>query len=154
MVSYTGNNLATNTLTGIPATGPGSINRTVLVGTNVWQQATFGIYSNYTIGGGVISFDTPLPILYDGQDLKGDYYTVIPQISLDSDTFDEPFYDLYVPYLKWKIKYLKANGKIDRDGDTDYKDFLTGAAQLLLQETPNQWVNFVPDVNGFLNGEG
>ena len=154
VVSYTGNNLATNTLTGIPATGTGSINRTVLVGTNVWQQATFGIYSNYTIGGGVISFDTPLPILYDGQDLKGDYYTVIPQISLDSDTFDEPFYDLYVPYLKWKIKYLKANGKIDRDGDTDYKDFLTGAAQLLLQETPNQWVNFVPDVNGFLNGEG
>lgn len=154
VVSYTGNNKTTNTLTGIPATGTGSINRTVLVGTNIWQNATFGLYSNYTVDNGTLSFDVPLMINYDGQDLKGDYYSVIPTIQYDSDVFDEPFYDLYVPYLKYKIKYLKANGKIDRDGDTDYKDWITGSATLLSQETPNQWVNFVPDVNGFLNGEG
>lgn len=83
--------------------------------------------------------------------MKGDYYSQIPVIDTDADTFDEPFYDLYVPYLKWKIKYLKANGKIDRDGDTDWKDWITGLTELISQETPNQWVNFVPDVEGFLS---
>lgn len=153
-VTYTANNKTTNTLSGIPVSGTGAINRTVLVGTNVWQRATYGIYSNYTVDAGKLSFDVPLSVQYDGQDLKADYYSKIPEISLDSDTFDEPFYDLYVPYLKYKIKYLKANGHIDRDGDTDYKDWISGSVELLSQETPNQWVNFVPDVNGYLNGEG
>lgn len=154
VIAYTANNKATNTLSGIPISGTGSIARTILAGTDVWQNMTFGIFSNYSIDNGTISFDVPLSLTYDGQDLKGDYYKQIPVIALDSDVFDEPFYDLYVPWLKWKIKYKKANGKIDRDSDSDYKDWISGLAELIGQETGGQWVNFVPDVNGFLNGEG
>lgn len=153
-VTYTANNRTTNTLSGIPASGTGSINRTVLVTTDIWQQATFGLFTNYTIDNALISFDVPLKTDYDGQDLKGDYYMAIPAITQDSDTFDEPFYDLYVPYLKFKIKYLKANGKIDRDSDVDWKDWVAGLVTLISQEFPGQYVNFVPDVNGSLGMDG
>lgn len=146
VVSYTGNNKATNTLTGV--TG---INRTILVNTDVWQRGVFGLPTAYTISAGYMYFDVPVKIDYDGQDVKGDYYSMIPAIATDDQTFDEPFYDLYVSWIKWKIKYKKANGKIDRDGDTDYKDWITGLGNLIGQETPGQRINFIPDVEGFLS---
>lgn len=145
-IAYTGNNKTTNTLTGV--TG---VTRNIGSGVTVWQRPTFGIPTSYTIDNAVLSFDVPLSITYDGQDLKGDYYKAIPVISNDSDTFDEPFYDLYVPYLKYKIKYKKANGKIDRDSDPDFKDWITGLSELIGQEVPGQMVQFVPDVDGFLS---
>lgn len=153
-VTYTGNNKITNTLSGIPASGTGSINRTVTVLTDVWQNCNFGLFTNYSIDNAILSFDVPLSTTYDGQDLKGDYYMKIPTIATDADVFDEPFYDLYVPYVKYKIKYLKANGKIDRDTDTDWKDWVAGLFALIGQETPGQYINFVPDTSGFLGGEG
>ena len=117
----------------------------------MWQRGIFsgGVPTAYTVDNGILSFDIPVTSLWDGQDVKGDYYTIIPPITSDSQTFDEPFYDLYVPFLKYKIKFLKSNGKINRDGDTDWKDWLDGAAKLIAQETPMQKINFVPDVEGF-----
>lgn len=153
-ITYTGNNRATNTLTGIPASSTGSITRIVTAGTTIWQNATFGLFSNYTIDNATISFDVPLSTQYDGQDLKGDYYMSIPAMTQDSDTFDEPFYDLYVAFLKWKIKYKKSNGKLTKDKDSDWNDWISGVATLLGQEVGGQWVNFVPDANGFLQGDG
>lgn len=151
-VTYTANNKTTNTLSGIPASGAGSINRTVLIGTDVWRNGVFGLPTAFTVGGdGYWYFDVPLKVDYDGMDVKDDHYTVIPTITNDSQTFDEPFYDLYVSYLKWKIKYTKANGKIGRDGDADWKEWMSGLANLIGQEFPAQNINFVPDVEGFLS---
>lgn len=144
-IAYSANNKTTNTLTITAAS------RNIAAGTDIWQRATFGLPTAYTIDGGVLYFDVPLKVDYDGQDLKGDYYKAIPTIANDSDTFDEPFYDLYVPYLKFKIKYKKANGKIARDSDPDWKDWLAGLSELIGQETPGQRVNFVPDIEGFLS---
>lgn len=144
-VAYSANNKNTNTLTITASALP------FAAGTDVWQRATFGLPTAYTIDNGVIYFDVPLAVAYDGQDLKGDWYRTIPTIDSDDDTFDEPFYDLYVPYLKFKIKYKKANGKIARDTDTDYKDWLSGLGSLIGQETPGQRINMVPDVEGFLS---
>lgn len=145
-MAYSANNKATNTLTVTP-----TVTRDIAAGTDIWQRATWGLPSAYTIDGGVIYFDVPFNLATDGMDAKGDYYAKLTEMTLDSDTFDEPFYDLYVSWLKWKIKYKKANGKIDRDGDTDFKDFLTGLSMLVSQETPGQRLNYVPDVDGFLS---
>ena len=150
-ISYTANNKATNTLSGVPVAGTGSINRTVTVGTDVWLRAVFGLPTAYTISAGTIYFDVPLKLDYDGMDAKMDYYSIIPPISTDDQTFDEPFYDQYLYFLKWKIKSLKANGKLDRDSDPDYKDFVTGMADLISQEFPAQRLNFIPDIEGFLS---
>lgn len=150
-VAYSANNKTTNTLT---ITNAG---RNIAAGTDIWQRATVGVSSvpnAYTIDNGTIYFDVLIGTQYDGQDLKGDYYKAIPVIDSDADTFDEPFYDLYVPWLKWKIKYKKANGKIDRDSDSDYKDWLTGITIQINQEVPGQMVNFVPDIEGFNSSEG
>lgn len=146
-INYTGNNKSTNTLTGVtgvPAAG-------YLTGLDVWQQAVYGLPTAYTIDAGLISFDLPLMNIYDAMDAKMDYYSIIPPIATDDQTFDEPFYDLYVPYLKFRIKYAKSNGKIDRDGDTDYKDWITGLSNLIGQETTGQIMNFIPDVDGFMS---
>lgn len=143
-ITYSANNKSTNTLTITAAS------RNIAAGTDIWQRATFGLQSAYTIDNAVIYFDVPLNTTGDGQDLKGDYYKAIPVISSDADTFDEPFYDLYVPYLKFKIKYKKANGKIDRDSDPDWKDWMSGLAELIGQEVPGQMINFVPDIQGDL----
>lgn len=150
-ITYSANNKSTNTLTITAAS------RNIAAGTDIWQRATVGVSSvpnAYTIDNGTLYFDVLVGTTYDGQDLKGDYYKAIPVIDSDADTFDEPFYDLYVPWLKWKIKYKKANGKIDRDSDSDYKDWLSGITTLINQEVPGQMVNFVPDIEGFLSSEG
>ncbi len=147
-VAYSANNKTTNTLT---ITNAG---RNIAAGTDVWQRAIVGtssVPSAYTIDNAVMYFDVLIGTQGDGQDLKGDYYKAIPAIDSDSDTFDEPFYDLYVPYLKYKIKYKKANGKIDRDSDTDYKDWISGLSELISQEVPGQKVDFIPDIEGFLS---
>lgn len=147
IVTYTGNNKTTNTLTGCTY----NTNRVISTLTDVWQQATFGLPSAYTVNAGYFYFDVPLLVGYDGQDVKIDYYSTIPTISSDSQTFDEPFYDHYVSFLKWKIKYAKSNGKIDRDSDTDYKDWMAGVAMVIAQEVPGQVINFIPDIEGFLS---
>jgi len=146
-VTYTGNNKTTNTLTG--CTG---INRTVLVGTEAWQRAVYGLPTAFTVGGdGYYYTDVPLKVDYDGMDAKIDYYSIIPPINSDADVFDEPFYDQFVAFLKFKIKYKKSNGKLDRDGDPDWKDWVEGVARVIGQEFPDQRLNFIPDVEGFLS---
>lgn len=149
VITYTGNDLNGNLtgVSGVPAEG-------FAVGSEAWQNLasiSTGVPSAYTVDAGMISFDIPISNIYTGQNIKMDYYSIIPPISTDDQTFDEPFYDLYVPYLKFKIKYLKANGKIDRDGNVDWKDWLDGATKLIAQEVPGQNVNFVPDIEGFLS---
>ncbi len=146
VVSYTGNNKTTNTLTGV--TG---VTRNIADGTDVWQRAVFGLPTAYTIDNGKIYFDVAIKLDYDGEDVKTDYYQAIQPIHSDADRFDEPFYDLYTSYLKWKIKYLKSNGKIDRDSDTDFKDWQNGLGALIGQESPGQRINFIPDIEGFLS---
>ena len=114
-------------------------------------------YSNRDFMNTIIIFQTALMDKmwgnqnFDGMDVKDDHYTVIPAISTGSQTFDEPFYDLYVHYLKWRIKYKKANGKIERDTDPDWKDWMTGLGNLIGQEFPGQRLNFVPDIEGLLS---
>ena len=148
IVSYTGNNRSTNTLTGVTGVPVAGFPDASLV----WQNANFmGLPTAYTIDSGILYFDVPFYDQLDGRNIIMDYYAALPTITTDSQTFDEPFYDLYVSYLKWKIKYLKANGKIDKDTDTDYKEWNEGIGRIIAQEVGGQKINFVPDVEGFLS---
>jgi len=147
-IAYTGNNRATNTLTGVtgvPAAG-------YITGLDVWQNANFmGLPTAYTIDSGVLKFDVPFYDQLDGRNIIMDYYKQVPVITSDSQTFDEDFYDMYISFLKWKIAYKKANGKIDKDSNSDWKDWQVGMAMVIAQQTISQKINFVPDVEGFLS---
>lgn len=144
-VAYTANDEVTNVIsgvTGVPAAGFAS-------GSDVWQNATFGVPAAYTVENGYIYFDLPFDNASDGDLVYIDYYKSISEINDDLDTFDEPFYDLYVSYLRYKIKYKKANGKVERDTDADYMDWTEGTTRLINQELSGQTVRFVPDINGY-----
>lgn len=148
--AYTANNRSTmvvSGVTGVPVAGYST-------GSEVWQNATFGVPTAYTIDNGVLYFDIPFADSLDGQNIIMDYYKTLTAIDSDADTFDEPFYDLFVPWLKWKIKYLKANGKIDKTKDSDYMEWQEGCLRVIGQETNGQRINFIPDVDGFLSETG
>lgn len=146
IVAYTANDKTTNILSGV--TG---VTRAISASTDAWQRAVYGLPTAYTIDNGVISFDVPLMTTWDGQNAKIDYYRTMTAIDSDADVFDEPFYDLFVPWLKYKIKYLKANGKIDKTKDPDYLEWQEGCLRVIMQETNGQRINFIPDVEGFLS---
>lgn len=148
-VAYTGNTLATNTLTGV--TGIASDGHAT--GRDVWQGANFGIPTWYTIDNGTIKFDLPFDDSFAGENIFADYYQTLTPVDSDSDVLDESSYDGYVNYLKFKIKYKKANGNIDPKTDGDYMLFQTWLTALITQEVQGQQISFVPTV-GRLGGGG
>jgi hypothetical protein len=146
-ITYTSVNRSTGVIsgvTGVPIAG-------LAANSDVWQGATFGLPRGYGIVDGYLYFDVPFAYQYDGQSIKMDYYNSMTAISTDSQTFDEPFYDLFVSWLKWKSAYLKSNGKVSRDSNTDYKDWTEGVARVISQEVPGQRISFIPDISGFLS---
>lgn len=117
-VAYTSNNEATNVIsgvTGIRAAGHAT-------GTEVWQNANFGIPTCYTVNNGVLTFNCPFDDDYAGENIWLDYYKVITDITSDTSLLDEPFYSIYIPWLKWKIKSKKDSSLINKN-DGDYIDF-------------------------------
>ena len=139
-VAYTGNTLSSNTLTGVTGITSGGH----ASGRDVWQNANFGLPTFYTIDNGVIYFDVPFDDQWTGENIYMDYYQALTPVDTDSDTLDEVFYDAYVPFLKYKIKYKKANGSIQAKSDTDYMEFMDRVTQLITQETPSQMIQFIP----------
>src|SRR3990167_1503511 len=139
-VAYTANTESTNVLSGV--TG---IVANKASGTDAWQGANFGFPTAYTIHDGVIYFDVPFEDDLDGENIYADYYQELQEHDSDADSLDEPFSDLYVPYLRWRIKYLKANGKIKKDGDTDWKEWEDGKESVIVQELGNQDIYLIPD---------
>ena len=103
---------------------------------DVWENANFfGLPTAYTIDSGLIKFDVPFYNSLNGRNIIMDYYMTVPTITSDSNVFDEPFWDMYTSFLKWKIAYKKSNGKIDRDSNSDYKDWQEGMGKVIAQET-------------------
>lgn len=139
-VAYTANDVSTNTLSGVTGITSGGH----ATGRDVWQNATFGLPTYYTIDNGEIKFDIPFDDQWAGENIVMDYYQTLTAVDTDSDTLDEPFYDMYVPFLKYKIKYKKANGAIDSKNDTDYNEFKDRIEQLVTQETIGQSIQFIP----------
>lgn len=137
---YTANDETTNTLsgvTGVPAAGYAD-------GSDVWQNVSLGLPNYYTVDNGYIYFDVPFADEYDGENIYMDYYSELSELTNDNDEVDEPFYDMYTSYLKWKIKYKKANGKLDQTTDTDFIDWNNGITRLTTQEMTGQMIRFVP----------
>ena len=137
--AYTTNTLSTNTLGTV--TGVSANHAT---GRDVWQNANFGIPTFYTISNGVIYFDLPFDDQFAGENMAMDYYQSLTAVNSDSDVLDEPIFDFYCNYLKYKIKSLKSNGTLDPKSDSDFLLFLSGVTALVTQETIGQTLQFIP----------
>lgn len=142
-IDYTGNTEATNTITGVTGIQTGGHS----TGKDVWQDASFGLPTAYTINGEEkkAEFDIPFADDYAGENIYFDYYTILPEYNSDSDILDEPIYDIFVNFLKYKIKYKKSNGKLDIRTDSDFLLWEKGKKNMINQERLGQDVYFIPD---------
>lgn len=118
IVAYTANAEETNVISGV--TGIQTAGHAT--GTDVWQNVTFGLPVTYTIDGEnkKIEFSVPFGDDYAGENIYMDYYATLPVYDSDSDVLDEPQYDLFVDFLKWRIKYKKSNGTLNPKEDGDF----------------------------------
>src|SRR3990167_1060403 len=108
-ITYTGNTESTGTLTGIPASGIGSITTTQAVGTVVWQGVKPATPSKYTLLNGNILLDIPIDSDTAGKKIKVKYYGVVPRVDSLSDTLPMPFTYIAKYYIGAEIEYRKKN---------------------------------------------
>lgn len=146
-ITYTSNTQSTGTLTGIPASGTGSITIAHATTTDVWQNQSFGLPSEYTIFEDKIYFNVPFESTYVDRNIEMDFYRTIPEYDTDGDTLDESDPDMFISYLKWKIKYLRSSGKLNLTKDSDYLEWLNRKKIFITSERANQYVAFSPDIS-------
>lgn len=138
-VEYTGNTESTATLSGATLIGT-----THAAGRDVWQGATFGTPVYYTIFEGYIYFDVPFSDDIAGENIFMDYYSTLLVYNSDSDVLDEPETDLFVSYLRWRIKYKKSNGTLNAKEDTDWQEWTRKKKVMINKQITGQRIRLVP----------
>lgn len=118
-VTYTGNNLATNTLTGCSG-----VTANISDGVQVWSFSTFSIPYFYTVFDGKLWFERPIPTSLQGKNIYLDYFKRMEDIVFLTDEIPEHYRDLYIDYLKFAIK-RRRDDSIGTN-DEDFKRFVNG----------------------------
>ncbi len=129
-------------------------------GSDVWQNISYGMPWKFTVfmdpaGSAYIYFNMPIDTAYVGMNIYSDYYRTLVGYDSDADTLDEPQYDMFVNYLKFKIKERKLMGNIpttkDKNGrtviaDGDFQQWQTSKATALAQEFLEADIRIFPDI--------
>lgn len=130
-------------------------------GSDAWQNASYGLPTRFTFwadpqGSSYIYFNMPIDTAYIGQNIYGDYYRTLVGYDSDGDILDEPSYDMFVDFLKYKIKERKSMGNIatfkGKNGqmtvsDADYQSYQNRMNRNLAQETLETDVRISPDIS-------
>lgn len=151
IITYTSKNNSTNTLSGIPASGTGSIDATHAVSTDAWQNASYGEPTQYTIFEGYLYFNVPFDSDFEGENIIMDFYKTIPEKDSDADVLDEPDVDMLVSYLKYRIKDKKSKGQTKKDTDPDYQDYILRRGALIRKDISGQDTRFTPDIGHLID---
>jgi hypothetical protein len=105
--TYTANTRSTNTLSGFTAFAA-----QIDSGSEVWQNATFGLPTMYTVSSGYIYFVTPPSSDYNGRNIYLDYYKKVTRKETDTSTFDVNDPQLVIYWLEMAVKKERANGEL------------------------------------------
>lgn len=122
-VTYTTNTKSTNTLSGIPASGNGSITVTLPVDSQVWQGVTGYDPEYYTVMDGYVYVWPIISDTYEGRNLTGDYLTDLEDIDSQMDIITGPKFDMLLPYLKFKIRAITENNGMENLQDPSHQEF-------------------------------
>ena len=152
-ITYTSKNNSTVVLSGVPASGTGSIDATISSSTDVWQNASFGEPTHYTVFEETIYFNSPFNSTIAGMNIYSDYYRDLVAANSDADIVDEPEYDALVSYLKYKIKDKKKKGTVDKAKDPDYQDYVIRRTSMVRKNMLKQQIQFVPDIAHLIDEE-
>lgn len=112
---------------------------------DVWQGASFGLPSEYTVYEDKITFSQPFGDDYAGENVFIDYYAKMTKADSDGDTLDEPWAEIYIPYLRFRIKKRK-NSQINRDEDPDFKEWNDRKEAAARKEFTGQSLRITVDV--------
>jgi hypothetical protein len=135
-ITYTGvtRSQTAGVLTGVPASGEGSVAVILPIGTAVWQKEDEGQPNFYTVRNGVIEFWPLVSSQYDDQNVYLDYNTVASIVNSESDTIDFQRFDMLKAYLTWRI-WCKSdnNGLLDLNNGyyQQYKERLNDAIRTM-----------------------
>ncbi|MFA6078103.1 MAG: hypothetical protein WC724_03775 [Candidatus Paceibacterota bacterium] len=88
-------------------------------GRDVWQGASFGVPTAYTVDNGVMTFNQPFDDDTAGENIYLDYYKKKEVANSFGDTLDENFYRIYLPYMRYRLK-LRKNPSMNIQTDPDY----------------------------------
>lgn len=136
-ITYTGvtRSATAGVLTGVPASGTGSISVTISADTYVWQDENEGIPTNFTVRNGNIEFYPLADGNEDNANIYGDYSKVITMVDSDGDAIDLQRYDMVSDYLKWRMEQkAKNDNKMEPSGwFLAFKEKLNDAIRTLPQ---------------------
>lgn len=151
-ITYTGvtRSATAGVLTGVPATGTGSIDVTHAVGTNVWQNEQENSPMYFTVYDGTLYIDLP-DTTNVNKNVYLDYFSRRTAVNSDADTIEFPRYDAVISWLKWKIRSLdNANGQLDVN-DGDFMMFNSILQEMVNKEVSGQNYRMKPKVNMILS---
>lgn len=120
-------------------------------GKDVWQGESMGLPQNFTVymetdGTAYIFFSSPISTVYVGQNVFADYYRTLVSYDSDADELDEPDYDMFVPYLAFRVKNRKANGTLPLT-DPDYQEWMLRKGNALQNEYSGTEVRLSPGID-------
>lgn len=148
IITYTTNDLTTNTLSGIPSVGTGSITTQIPVGTNVWYMMNEGSVQWFTIYSGMLYWWNPCDETTTGRTIYMDYFTDITEVDSDGDIIPLAKFDMIKHWLKWVIRNItERNGKPDLN-DQDFVLFNSILTDAMRRETTGQKFKMLPKVSG------
>lgn len=115
---YATNTESTRTLGTVTNVGVGHAS-----GRDVWQGASFGTPTLYTVDNGVMTFNEPFDNDIAGENIVLDYYKAKTVCASFGETLDETFYHIYKPYIRYRVK-LRKNPSLDFKSDPDYIEWV------------------------------
>src|SRR3990167_1530443 len=123
---------------------------TASAGSDAYENVSLGLPDHFTVfaepqGSDYIFFNRPISTSYINQNISLDAYTTIFASDSDADELDEPNYDIYVPYLAWKIKKRKNPGLLDTE-DTDFQLWQLKKREALQSEYIGVELRITPDI--------
>lgn len=122
-ITYTGVTRSTTVgvLTGVPASGSGSIAVQHAVDTYVWQNEVEGQPRYFNVKDGRLRIWPLCDSTWQNKNIFADYWEEATTVNSESDTIDTARYDAVKHWLLWQGKnYWRNNGKSDTKDD----DFL------------------------------
>src|SRR3990167_5341208 len=135
-ITYTGvtRSATAGVLTGVPASGTGSISVTIAVDTIVWQNEVEGTPDIYTVYDGSI-YLWPLPDANnDNFNITMDFYTDVVEVNSPADTISYPRFDALRHFLTWKLRSMKNPSGEPNLKDGDFLLFTDIVNDMIFQE--------------------
>lgn len=148
-ITYTGvtRSATAGVLTGVPASGAGSIAVAHAVDVNVWQNEVEGQPRYFNVRNGRVRI-WPLPdSTWKNKNVVMDYNQEVVKVDSESDTVDAPRYDAVKHWLLWQGKnYWRNNGKSDTKDD-DFLLFSDILKSAIRTEVSGQKFKMAPKIN-------